>query len=110
MPLTWWVDVRPGPSRYLAASRRIPVRRQQHIPHQVRMCDLQHWFSTLGPHTDPTAMILTEGEVGNLNSMDWQEPVTLYDIHAPISVARSKEPLTDVSTDPFTPAPAEEMS
>ena len=50
-------------------------------------------------------MILTEGEVGNLNSMDWQELATLYDIHAPISVARSKEPLTDVSTDPFAPAP-----
>ena len=50
-------------------------------------------------------MIVTEGEVGNLNSTDWQELATLYDTHAPIRVVRSKEPLTDVSTDPFAPAP-----
>ena len=50
-------------------------------------------------------MILTGSEIGHLNSMDWQEIAALYDIHAPLSAGRSKEPLADASTGPYAPAP-----
>ena len=32
----------------------------------------------LGPHTDPSAIILTESETEHLNSMDWLKVVNLY--------------------------------
>ena len=65
----------------------------------------------LGPHTDPSAIVLTGSEIDHLNSMDCLEIAAFYDIHAPINAGRSTEPLAGAPTDPhaLAPGPGEEL-
>ena len=45
------------------------------------------------PRTDSSSFVLSQQEVDHLNSGDWSEMASLYNIHAPLSACRYQDAL-----------------